>query len=74
MRGTKPSKYSQFEGAWLTVKEIRAMVPCLSPHCIRNHLEAGRNTRTAMLSFDHNAARRQGARNGSRKTRGSFVI
>ena len=40
----------EFEGEQLTVKQIRERVPILGEESIRNHLRAGRNTRTAMLS------------------------
>lgn len=40
-----------FEGELLTVAEIRERVPALSDPTIRKHLEAGRNTRQAMLTY-----------------------
>lgn len=51
-----------FEGEQRTVAEIKRMVPCLSDMTIRAHLKAGRNTRVSMLSFDHRAASKAGAR------------
>lgn len=42
-----------FEGEQRTMAEIRAMVPLIkSPSTIRGHMEAGRRTVIAMMSFD----------------------
>ena len=42
-----------FEGQQRTMAEIRAMVPRIkSPSTIHNHLDAGRRTVIAMMSFD----------------------
>ena len=42
-----------FEGEQRTMAEIRAMVPLIkSPSTIRRHMEAGRRTVVAMMSFD----------------------
>lgn len=43
-------KTYQFEGEYLTVRQIAERVPALSESTIRKHLAAGRNTRQAMLS------------------------
>lgn len=40
-----------FEHEQRTMPEIRAMVPRMGDHAIRNALKAGRNTRIAMLTF-----------------------
>lgn len=51
-----------FEGEQLTVQQIHQRVPVLSERTIRDHLAAGRRTRTAMLCFDPiAAAAREGA-------------
>lgn len=64
-----------FEGQMLTITEIRKVVPCLSRGCVVSHLEAGRNTKKAMLEFDTNAARRRGGKHGSVKAgRAKFTI
>lgn len=41
----------EFDGELLTVDEIMPRVPILSEKCIREHLQAGRNTTIAMLSY-----------------------
>lgn len=42
-----------FEGVQRTMAEIRAMVPLIkSPSTIRSHMEAGRRTVVAMMTFD----------------------
>lgn len=46
-----PAKKWEFEGEMLTVKEIHERVPILGEGAIREHLQAGRNTRTAILSY-----------------------
>lgn len=51
-----------FEGEQLTVQQIHQRVPALSQRTIRDHLAAGRRTRTAMLSFDPAAAAARGGR------------
>ena len=58
-----------FEGEQLTVAQIHALVPALSPSCIRNHLAAGRNTRQAMLSFNSAAASVRGGRRTAQRMR-----
>lgn len=50
-----------FEGEQLTVQQIHQRVPVLSERTIRDHLAAGRRTRTAMLCFDPIAAASRGA-------------
>lgn len=45
-----------FDGQELTVAQIRERVPVLSASTIRDHLAKGRNTASAMLSFDARAA------------------
>lgn len=47
---TRPARHL-FDGEELTVTEIMARVPALGEHAIRDHLRAGRNTSTAMLSY-----------------------
>ena len=42
----------EFDGEMLTVRQIQARVPRLCLNEIRKHLAAGRNTKTAMLSYD----------------------
>jgi hypothetical protein len=49
------------EGEQLTVQQIHQRVPVLSERTIRDHLAAGRRTRTAMLCFDPIAAAARGA-------------
>lgn len=51
-----------FEGEQLTVRQIAGRVPALSERTIRDHLAAGRRTRSAMLSFDPLAAASRGGR------------
>ncbi len=51
-----------FEGEQLTVRQIHQRVPVLSERTIRDHLAAGRRTRTAMLCFDPIAAAARGGR------------
>jgi len=65
MRG----KTFEFEGEQLTVAQIRERVPALTDASIRNHLQAGRNTRQAMLTVDQSAVRSRNGRVASRKTR-----
>lgn len=45
-----------FEGQQCTMKEIRAIVPVMCAQAILRALEQGRDTRIAMLAFDHRAA------------------
>ncbi|WP_323162837.1 hypothetical protein [Stenotrophomonas maltophilia] len=52
----------EFEGEQLTVRQIGERVPALPERTIRNHIAAGRRTRTAMLSFDAAAASSRGGR------------
>lgn len=40
----------EFEGAMRTLREIGAMVPCLSASAIRNYLRAGIKTRQGMTA------------------------
>lgn len=54
----------EFEGEQLTVAQIKERVPALSHRSITWHLESGRTTRQAMLTFDGGAARRAAGRNG----------
>lgn len=56
----------EFDGEQLTVAEIRERVPALSASSIRSHLAAGRNTRTAMLSFNPSTARAAAGRRARR--------
>lgn len=52
-----------FEGQQRTMAEIRAMVPLIkSPSTIRIHMEAGRRTVVAMMTFDSKAASIAGIR------------
>ena len=51
-----------FEGEQLTVQQIHQRVPILSERTIRDHLAAGRRTRSAMLCFDPIAAAARGGR------------
>ncbi|TFZ46470.1 hypothetical protein E5C33_04550 [Stenotrophomonas maltophilia] len=51
-----------FEGEQLTVQQIHLRVPILSERTIRDHLAAGRRTRSAMLCFDPIAAAARGGR------------
>lgn len=44
-------KTFEFEGQQRTVAEIRKMVPRLSEHAVRTHLQAGRCTVLAMMSY-----------------------
>lgn len=49
----KPTITHLFEGQQRTMAEIRAMVPRIkSPSTIHNHLDAGRRTVIAIMSFD----------------------
>lgn len=54
-----PRKF-MFEGESLTASQIRQRVPILSDATIRAHLAAGRNTASAMLTFDGAARSRAG--------------
>lgn len=58
-----------FEGQRLSLTEIRNLVPYMSREGIRRHIEAGRNTRPQIASFDPKAAIRKAAaqRNAQRK-------
>ena len=44
-------KTHKFNSAHMTVKQIRAIVPCFRPDAILKHLAAGRNTKDAMLNY-----------------------
>ena len=55
-------KTHEFEGQQFTIAEIRKAVPAMSEQAIRNAIKVGRNTRVAMLSYDHRAASTAGAR------------
>lgn len=46
-----PPRTYEFEGELLTIAEIRQRVPAIADPTIRKHLEAGRNTRQAMLTY-----------------------
>lgn len=58
----------EFEGEQLTVAEIHERVPALSRDTIRKHLAKGRRTRTAMLSYNPDIDRREGAKRGGART------
>lgn len=58
----RPALLHDFEGEQLTVRQIHLRVPALSERTIRDHLAAGRRTRTAMLAFDPIAAAARGGR------------
>ena len=58
------AKKFEFEGQLRSISEIHALVPALTASTIRKHLQAGRTTRQAMLTFDPIAARRRGGRRG----------
>lgn len=55
-----------FEGEEMSIADIRKRVPILSNETIHRHLAAGRNTATAMLSFDGRAA---GARSSTKNAK-----
>jgi hypothetical protein len=57
-----------FEGNQLTVREIGAIVTCVSDTAIRNHLKAGRNTREAMTRYDHRPKQLAGSKKGKLTT------
>jgi len=63
-----------FEGEQLTVQHIHQRVPVLSERTIRDHLAAGRRTRTAMLCFDPIAAAARGGRITQRILRARSVV
>lgn len=46
----------EFDGEQLTLAQIQERVPALSRRSITWHLDSGRTTRTAMLTFDGRAA------------------
>jgi hypothetical protein len=62
-----------FEGEQLTVQQIHKRVPILSERTIRDHLAAGRRTRSAMLCFDPIAAAARGGRITQRMLRARSV-
>ncbi|MGG6316797.1 hypothetical protein ACQ5SB_10075 [Stenotrophomonas geniculata] len=62
-----------FEGEQLTVQQIHQRVPILSERTIRDHLAAGRRTRSAMLCFDPMAAAARGGRITQRMLRARSV-
>lgn len=64
----RPAQY-KFEGRLLTLSEIKKHVPRLSVSAIKAHIEAGRNTKIAMLMFDPKAAARRGGRKSSARSR-----
>lgn len=41
----------EFDGQQLTIAEIKKLIPVVSESSIRQHLEAGRNTREAILNY-----------------------
>lgn len=65
---TRGKRYD-FEGEQLTVAEIKTRVSCLSAETIRRHLDAGRNTAQAMLSFDISRARSASGRRNAVRAR-----
>lgn len=54
----------EFEGQQRTLAQIRELVPVLGDAAIEMRLARGMKTRSAMLAFDANAARRAGGRRG----------
>lgn len=61
------AKRYDFEGERLTSGEINARVPALSITTIRKHLAAGRNTTSAMLTWDNPARRLAACRKAKKK-------
>ncbi|WP_460727708.1 hypothetical protein [Lysobacter rhizosphaerae] len=57
-----------FEGEQLTISEIRKRVPILANNTIRSHLNAGRNTRISMLSYDPKIGMAKGGQRAARKS------
>jgi hypothetical protein len=55
-----------FEGQQLTVRQIREIVPAFSDCQVRRHLQAGRNTRAAMLNHSPTEAIRRAGRKGKK--------
>lgn len=45
-----PSKLHEFDGQLLTVREIKALLPCVSETMIRERLAQGVTTRAGMLA------------------------
>lgn len=66
------AKKWEFDGELLTVAEIAERVPALNKSTILHHLKAGRNTRHAMLTFDHLAVQRAAGKRGA-KTAGKTM-
>lgn len=56
----KPTIY-EFEGRQMTIAEVHAIVPVMTPKNLAVHLKAGRNTRQAILTHK-GAKQRQGGR------------
>jgi hypothetical protein len=46
-----------FDGEMLTMKQIHARVPVMSPQHLKKHIDAGRNTKQAILHYRHVAKR-----------------
>jgi hypothetical protein len=64
--GRPPGKKYEFEGAMMTLSEIRKRVPRLDNGSIKMHLEQGRCTAQAMLTYNPRAAQRAGALKGKK--------
>lgn len=56
----KPTIY-EFEGQKMTIAEVHAIVPVMTPKNLAVHLKAGRNTRQAILTHT-GRQQRQGGR------------
>lgn len=57
-----------FNGEMMTVAEIKKIVSCESDWSIRQHLEAGRNTTSAMIQHNGKAGLCAAGRKGSRRS------
>lgn len=68
------AKRYEFEGELLTVSEIAERVPVLSRRAIRKHVQAGRNTRMAMLAFNPAVKRSAGGRRAARNRASRFSL
>lgn len=56
------AKLYTFEGEMMTIAEAGKLCPRISHSTLKRHIEAGRNTIIAVMSYDHLRASGSGAR------------
>lgn len=54
--GRKAAMY-RFEGQDMTLAQVHQMVPAVSPEQLKVHILAGRNTKTAVLTYRRKSSR-----------------